>query len=167
MVDAPELDNNNTKAGDWEEFYTSDATGWKVILLGRRKDESEFRAMWGGYVTPDSYTETLQHHGVVTITARDNIGHLQDFAFDAAGNEAGMITPYELITQAWAKIASPMTLDWRGEEDENEWPQAEGVNAVDMYLNVSAFEGKTWHDAVTETLYGMCKRLWRDGVRPL
>lgn len=155
VVDAPELNNNNIKAGDWEEFYTSDATGWKVILLGRRKDESEFRAMWGGYVTPDSYTETLQHHGVVTITARDNIGHLQDFAFDAAGNEAGMITPYELITQAWAKIASPMTLDWRGEEDENEWPQAEGVNAVDMYLNVSAFEGKTWHDAVTETLYSL------------
>lgn len=155
VVDAPELDNNNIKAGDWEEFYTSDATGWKVILLGRRKGESEFRAMWGGFVTPDSYTETLQHHGVVTITARDNIGHLQDFAFDAAGNEAGMITPYELITQAWAKIASPMTLDWRGEEDENEWPQAEGVNAVDMYLNVSAFEGKTWHDAVTETLYSL------------
>lgn len=155
VVDAPELNDYKIKAGDWEEFYTSDATGWKVILLGRRKGESEFRAMWGGYVTPDSYTETLQHHGVVTITARDNIGHLQDFEFDAVGNAEGMITPLEILTLAWEKAQIPMTLGWRGMAESNIWPQTGGVDAIDTYINVSAFEGKTWYDAVTETLYSL------------
>lgn len=160
VVDAPERNEAFIKCGDWEEFYTADATGWKVCLLGKRRNDSEFTMMWGGYVTPDSYTETLQYHGVVSITARDNIGHLQDFDYDAVGNGAGMITPYELINQAWEKIASPMRLDWRGEEDMNNWPQTEGVDAEQTYMNVAAFEGKTWYDAVTETLYayGMVMR---------
>jgi hypothetical protein len=160
VVDAPERNEAFVKCGDWEEFYTADATGWKVCLLGKRRNDSGFTMMWGGYVTPDSYTETLQYHGVVSITARDNIGHLQDFDYDAVGNGAGMITPYELINQAWEKIASPMRLDWRGEEDMNNWPQTEGVDAEQTYMNVAAFEGKTWYDAVTETLYayGMVMR---------
>lgn len=157
LVDAPEKNNpsgSGPKWGDWEEFYTADATGWKVVLLGRRGAGS-FRTLWGGYITPDSYTETLQYHGVVSITARDNIGHLQDFEFDARGNAEGMITPYELITQAWEKIASPMSLDWRGVADSNEWPQTGGVDAIDTYINVAAFKGKTWYDAVSDTLYSL------------
>ena len=158
VVDAPENNDpsvNGPKWGDWEEFYTADATGWKVVLLGRKTYESDFRTLWSGYVTPDSYTETLQYHGVVSITARDNIGHLQDFEFDARGNAEGMITPYELINQAWAKIASPMTLEWRGVEDSTYWPQTGGVDAIYTYLNVSAFEGKSWYEAVSDTLYSL------------
>ncbi len=153
VVDAPERNEAFLKCGDWEEFYTADATGWKVCLLGKRRSDNEFTMMWGGYVTPDSYTETLQYHGVVSITARDNIGHLQDFDFDAVGDGAGMITPYELITQAWEKIESPMRLGWFGEEQENEWPQAAGVDAEQTYINIAAFKDKTWYDAVSETLY--------------
>lgn len=152
LIDAPEKDSGKEKWGNWEELYTSDATKWKVELSGKSTDEQEFKTLWSGYLTPDSFTETLQYHGVVTITARDNIGHLQDFDFDAKGNAEGMITPYELITEAWAKIGCPMTLDWRGDADENEWPQAEGVDAVDMYFNVSAFKGRTWYEAVSDTL---------------
>lgn len=153
VVDAPERNEGFIKCGDWEEFYTADATGWKVCLLGKRRNDSGFTMMWGGYITPDSYTETLQYHGVVSITARDNIGHLQDFDYDAVGNSAGMITPYELINQAWEKIESPMRLDWFGEEQENEWPQTAGVDAEQTYINVAAFKDKTWYDAVSETLY--------------
>lgn len=152
LIDAPEKDSGKEKWGNWEELYTSDATKWKVELSGKSTDEQEFKTLWSGYITPDSFTETLQYHGVMTITARDNIGHLQDFDFDAKGNAEGMITPYELITEAWAKIDCPMTLDWRGDADENEWPQAEGVDAVDMYFNVSAFKGRTWYEAVSDTL---------------
>lgn len=160
VIDAPERNTREQKCGDWEEFYTADETGWKVCLLGKSRQDSEFTMMWGGYVTPDSYTETLQYHGVVTITARDNIGHLQDYDFDAVGNGAGMITPYELINQAWEKIESPMRLDWRGEDDENEWPQAAGIDAEQTFINVAAYEGKSWYDAVSETLYayGMVMR---------
>ena len=155
VVDAPDKDTNNIKAGNWEEFYTTSATGWKVVLLGKVSDEQDWRTLWSGYVTPDSYTETLQYHGVVTITARDNIGHLQDFDFDAKGNAEGMITPRELLTQAWEKAQIPMALDYRGAADSNFWPQTGGVDAIDTYINVSAFEGKTWYDAVTETLYSL------------
>lgn len=155
LVDAPEKNTPNERWGDWEHFYTPDATYLKVELTGKKDGASEFRKLWSGYVTPDSYTETLQHHGVVTITARDNIGHLQDFEFDAKGNEEGMMTPYELINQAWEKIESPMTLDWRGVAYSNEWPQADGVDIIDTYINVSMFKGKTWYDAVSETLYSL------------
>lgn len=155
VVDAPDKDTNNTKAGNWEEFYTSSATGWKVVLLGKKPNAAQFTPMWTGYVTPDSYTETLQYHGVVTITARDGIGHLQDFDFDAKGDAEGMITPRELLTLAWEKAQIPMTLDYRGAADSNIWPQTGGVDAIDTYINVSAFEGKTWYDAVTETLYSL------------
>lgn len=160
LVDAPDHEDElsqgtGPKCGNWEEFYTSDATGWKVVLLGRKTYEGNLRTLWSGYVTPDSYTETLQYHGVVSITARDNIGHLQDFEFDARGNAEGMITPYDLITQAWAKIASPMVLEWRGVEDSIYWPQTGGVDAIYTYLNVSAFEGKSWYEAVSGTLYSL------------
>lgn len=155
VVDAPERNTANEKWGDWEHFYTPDATLWKVELEGKKNGESAFRKLWSGYITPDSYTETLQHHGIVTVTARDNIGHLQDFEFDAIGNGDGMITPYELINQAWEKIESPMTLDWRGVASSNEWPQADGVDIIYTYINVSMFKGKTWYDAVSETLYSL------------
>ena len=155
LIDAPERNTQKVRCGNWERYYTPDATYLKVELTGKKDGSSEFRKLWSGYVTPDSYTETLQHHGVVTITARDNIGHLQDFEFDAKGNEEGMITPYELINQAWEKIESPMTLDWRGVAYSNEWPQADGVDIIDTYINVSMFKGKTWYDAVSETLYSL------------
>lgn len=155
LVDAPEKNTANEQWGDWEQFYTPDATYWKVILIGKRNDESAFRQLWSGYITPDSYIETLQYHGIVTVTARDNIGHLQDFEFDAKGNGDGMITPYELINQAWEKIESPMTLDWRGAADSNDWPQANSVDIINTYINVSMFKGRTWYDAVSETLYSL------------
>ena len=155
VVDAPERNTDKVKCGDWEQFYTPDATGWKVVLLGKSKGEDEYRTLWGGYVTPDSFVETLCYHGVVSITARDNIGLLQEMEFDGVGNADDMITPYELVTQAWAKIASPMVLDWRGEEDENIWLQTEGVDIINTYLNLSAFKDMTWYDAVYNVLFSM------------
>lgn len=155
VVDAPDKGTNNIKAGNWEEFYTTSATGWKVVLLGKRSDEQEWMTLWSGFVTPDSYTEMLQYHGIVTITARDNIGHLQDFDFDAKGDAEGMITPLELLTQAWEKAQIPMVLEYRGAADSNIWPQTGGVDAIYTCINVSLFEGKTWYDAVSETLYSL------------
>ncbi len=152
VIDAPDYNTSTQKCGDWDEFYTSDARGWKVLLYGKSKGEQGFRSLWGGYITPDSYVETLDHHGSVSIVARDNIGLLQDIMFDGTGNGDNMITPYELITQAWERIASPMILDWRGMEDENYWLRCGGVDAINLYLNLSQFEGLSWYDAVNEVL---------------
>lgn len=146
FVDAPDLEPNK-KCGDWEEFYTPDSTMWKVVL------KADGKAIWSGYVTPDSYQEDLRYRGSVTIIARDNIGHMQDFPFDMEGNADGMVTLQELVNEAWAKIESPMTLDWRHEADDADYLLCDGVEAPQTYMNVSAFEDMNYFDAVEKALY--------------
>ena len=146
FVDAPDLEEGK-KCGDWEEFYTPDSTMWKVVLKANGK------AIWSGYVTPDSYREDLRYRGSVTIIARDNIGHMQDFPFDMEGNADGMVTLQELVNEAWAKIGSPMVLDWRHDEDDADYLFCDGVEAPQTYMNVSAFEDMNYFDAVEKALY--------------
>lgn len=155
FVDAPDhADAGVMKCGDWQEFYTPDSTYWKVILMARNAS-GNFTEIWGGYITPDSFSEQLRYRGSVTIVARDNIGHMQDFPFDATGNEDGMITVYDLVNAAWAKIESPMRIDWRGMADSALWLQCDGTDAPSAYVNVSAFDGMNWYDAVEKVLYSM------------
>lgn len=155
FVDAPDHEEaSSKKCGNWEEFYTSDSTYWKVVLK-KRMASGSFSPIWGGYVTPDSFTEQLRYRGSVTIVARDNIGHMQDFPFDSKGNEDGMITVYDLVNTAWAKIESPMSLNWRGEEDEAMWLQCDGHDVTGAYLNVSAFKGMNWYEAMEKVLYSI------------
>ena len=148
FVDAQDIENGK-KNGFWEEFYTPDAVLWQVVLKAKDAKESTFRTIWGGYVTPDSFSESLVYRGDVTIIARDNIGHLQDFSFDAQGNEDGQITLYDLVSAAWAKIESPMGLDFSN----GNWLMCDGVPAYNTRLNVSAFEGMNWYQAIEKALY--------------
>lgn len=153
FVDAPDhVDARTKKCGNWDEFYTSDATLWRVVLKARNAQETAFTTMWGGYITPDSYTEVLQYRGSVTLVARDNIGHLSDFPFDAEGNADGMISLIGLIREAWDKIESPMTLDDQAVANAD-WMLSDGVYAYDTYMNVSAFEDMNWYDALESALY--------------
>ena len=153
FVDAPDhVDAKTKKCGNWAEFYTNDATYWQVVVKAKNAGETAFRNVWGGYVTPDSYNEVLVYRGSVTIVARDNIGHLSDFPFDAVGNEDGMITLIELIREAWDKIESPMWLDDQAVANAD-WLMSEGAYAYDTYMNVSAFESKNWYDALESALY--------------
>lgn len=146
--DAYDLENGQ-KNGFWEEFYTPDSVLWMVVVKAKNAQETAFSTIWGGYVTPDSFSETLTYRGSVNIIARDNIGHMQDFPFDATGDEDGMISLFDLVTQAWAKIESPMDLLWNGLE----WQECEGVIAYNTLMNVSAFEGLNWYEAVEKALY--------------
>jgi hypothetical protein len=146
FVDAPDLEEGK-KCGNWEEFYTPDSTMWMVVL------KADGKTIWGGYVTPDSYQEDLRYRGSVTIIARDNIGHMQDFPFDMEGNADGMVTLQELVNEAWAKIESPMRLDWWHEEQEAMYLMCEGNDAPSTYMNVSAFEDMNYFDAVEKALY--------------
>ena len=148
FVDAQDLENGK-KNGFWEEFYTPDSVLWKVILKARKAGETAFSQVWGGYVTPDSFSEVLSYRGSVNIIARDNIGHLQDFPFDAEGDADGMISLHDLISKAWEKIESPMDLIVT--------PQyamlTGGVTAFDSLMNVSAFEEMDWYEAIETALY--------------
>ncbi len=146
FVDAPDLEDGK-KCGNWEEFYTPDSTMWKVVL------KADGKTIWGGYITPDSYSEEISYRGPVTIIARDNIGHMQDFPFDMEGNAEGMVTLQQLVNEAWAKIESPMSLDWRHEADDAMYLICDGVEAPQTYMNVSAFEDMNYFDAVEKALY--------------
>ena len=77
IIDCSDIaDTSTMKYGDWTEFFTPDSTLYKFIVY---QDGS---ARWSGYLTPDSYEEDLSFRNTISLTARDNIGHLADFVFD-------------------------------------------------------------------------------------
>ena len=144
LVDAPNTEYGR-KAGDWEEFYTSSSTEYLVKVLVNNVVE------WSGYITPDSFEEDLTKFGIVSIIARDNIGHLQDFTFDESGNTYGMISVREIFTKAWSKIESKMTLSIPSDGDVI-WPECYGYRPYEIMLNVEAFADKSWYDVVESVL---------------
>ena len=159
FVDAYDVEDGK-KNGNWEEFYTASSTEWKVLLKEKYSYSDLYNDVWGGYITPDSFSEDLTYHGSVTIIARDNIGHLQDFPFDAVGNVDGTIDLYDILSVAWGKIESPMTLDWFGDGGNNSnnvthWLKCEGVHLYNARMNLSFFEGMNCYEAVEKALYSL------------
>ena len=65
LVDAPEKNSVAQTWGGWEEFYTPDATMFRVDLL------IDGALEWSGYVTPDSYEEDLTYHSAISITGQN------------------------------------------------------------------------------------------------
>ena len=152
FADAPGVEVGK-KTGDWEEFYTPDSTGYKVLLY------IDGAIYWSGYVTPDSFEEDLEYHGSVTIVARDNIGHLQDFEFDGEGNNETMISVRSLINGAWEKVDCLLELTYASGSDVV-WPICEGYTALDCLVNVEAFDDKSWYNALEAVLdsFGLALR---------
>lgn len=160
FVDAPDL-NDGRKNGMWEEFYTSDATMWKVVVMYKFSYQDVYKTIWGGYITPDSFSEELTYRGSIGLVARDNLGHMQDFPFDLVGDDVGMIRLSELVEGALAKIETPMELDWTGEGHGLTWPSCVGQSLPDVKFNVSAFEDMTCYEAVEKALYACgCVMRW-------
>lgn len=151
FVDAPDLEENR-KCGYWEEFYTSSATEYKVELY---KDDA---IEWSGYITPDSFAEDLQYRGSVSITARDNLGALQDFEYsDPSPDPTGMVSLYHLYTTAMDVISCPMQ-SWTvpsGARSNLRAYETDIVNDTipNVVFNHSAFVGKSWHDVLESVLY--------------
>ena len=149
--------NTYYRYGNWVEFYTPDSTKYLVELY------YDTVTIWRGYITPDSYSESLDAYGNVTITARDNIGHLQDFDFDMGGDTAGLVKVTDLITQAFTKIAFPMDLAVKGfsaNDDKYLISEDGNYHLEDLYFNTAALEGETYYDAIEAVLnsLGLCLR---------
>lgn len=145
------------RCGNWVEFYTPDSTKYLVEL------SYDTELIWRGYITPDSYSETLDAFSDVTITVRDNIGHLQDFDFDLDGGSEGLVKVTDMITQAFTKIAFPMKLDTIGftSSDDRYLESEDGsYHLEDLYFNAAAMEGETYYDVLENVLnsLGMCLR---------
>lgn len=144
LVDAPDTEYGRM-TGPWEEFYTPDSTEFFIKVLVDDVVE------WTGYVTPDSYEEDITAFGIVTITARDNIGHLQDFLFEENGNADGMISVQDLFTKAWQLIEARQNLVIADEPDVI-WPECYGYRPYELMLNVEAFKDKNWYEVIESVL---------------
>ena len=148
FVDADDLDDPR-KCGYWEEFYTSSATEYKVMLFKNGSLE------WSGYVTPDSFSESLQYRGSVTIIARDNLGSLQDYMFNAHADESGLISLSKLVLEGLSNVhyAMELTLPLDGAIPYTE--EASGHSLNDILFNHISFKDKTWQEALEQALYSI------------
>ena len=151
LADRPDIPDTDTrKYGGWEEFFTPDATRYLVEILIAGS------ARWKGYITPDAWSETLDFHASVSVTARDNIGHLEDFEF---ASDSELISVDEIIRSAMVLIEPQFTVIYDYASDytiESE----DGVSITDAYVNTSLFTGKSWYEVLESVLtsLGMCIR---------
>lgn len=148
------------KMGNFEEFYTSDATLYKVMVV-------EGKAVrWTGYLTPDSYTESLIYGGDITFVARDMLGHLADETFDLT-THSGLISIADLLAEAVKVADIPMLIDTSkmtrlvakvGKDDVES-------SALNWMVNLSAFDDNDdWLDVVESVLEGIGATMrWMDG----
>lgn len=132
------------KHGRWESFYTSNPTELKVEL------QVNNTVIWTGFVTPDSWEESMIYRGSITVVARDMLGTLSDKPFDATG-ENGCISVQDLVGDA-VLIASQGEMSISQSQSRFLYNKATGTSIMDALIPVAAFEGKSWWDALTETL---------------
>lgn len=147
-ADASDLSTTGSKCGGFEEFYTPDSTLYLVTLY------RDSREAWSGYLTPDAWSENLAHHTYIGITARDNIGHLQDFPFNIAEIQGsmtdGMVSLEQLVSSALSVVSCPMQVRF---VSATSWLRA-GINTAlyDFLFDPHVYDGKTWYDALESAL---------------
>lgn len=159
MVDAWDKPNTSSvKYGDWQEFFTPDSTLYKVVLYSL--SGSTATAIWTGYITPDSWHEDLDYHGIITVTARDNIGHLKDFPFVADGAAApdvnGLVEIRHLFTRAMEVIDFPMDFyvesAGSGQYSADVPCTEDGDYLTEACVNAALFDGMDWYAVLEQTL---------------
>lgn len=159
VIDAWDIaETSSEKWGSWSEFYTPDATLYKVQLL--EYSGGSWTAVWTGYITPDSWQEDLGYRTAITITARDNIGHLKDFIFEATGDAApdnnGLIEVRNLISRAMAVIDFPMTFAMEsagsGQYSADVPCTEDGDYLTEALVNADLFEGMDWYAVLEQSL---------------
>ena len=154
LIDAWDVaDTATTKSGNWSEFYTPDATLYRVQLL--EYADGAWQAMWTGYITPDSWQEDLGYRTAITITARDNVGHLKDFQFDMSGNADGLVQIDDILDRAMQKIemAMDVTIARIGLGPEStQLITAGGTYLHEAYINADLLDGMDWYQVLERTL---------------
>lgn len=156
---------DGVKHGGWEEFYTPDSTLYKVRLLRGGV------IIWAGAITPDSWSDSLVYRGSITVTARDNVGHMADFEFSKdvlltwmgyLGGEVynrvlneNLVSIYELAFAAFNVAGVDMPLRHRWDEDDaNREPhlKAGTYDVLDWLIDIDALQELNWYEAVEKVL---------------
>lgn len=131
----------DTEQIDYTRLFTPDATKFKVIIKVNGTTE------WAGYLTPDSFSQSLQYRSEINLIARDNLGMLSEFTY-SSGNTFGTIR--SLINASLSVIGFQGTLEYRVKKvDEN------AVNVLDGYVPLRAYTGKTYQEVLETLLTGI------------
>lgn len=123
--------------GQWQEFFTPDATLYKVIL------STDGDARWTGYITPDSFSESLSYRGSVAITARDMLGHMADIPFDSGVfvTSNNLVTVQDIVSKGLEVCQCPMQMSFDA--------RIQADSPVSAWLiDIRAFEGKNWYEVM-------------------
>lgn len=138
----------DTDQVDYDAFFTPDATAYKVVVSSK-VGSGAYITRWSGYVTPDFFAENLSYRTPISISARDNIGYLNDVDFDLVQSA---ITIRELITKAFARIASdyPMSLEFVSQKQ-----TAEGILAIDATISTALLKEVSWYEALETVLHDL------------
>lgn len=124
--------------GQWQEFFTPDATLYRVTL------STDGDARWTGYITPDSFSESLSYRGSVAITARDMLGHMADIPFDSGVfvTSNNLVTVQDIVTKGIQICECPMRLSF------NSTLQDHFGDVWTWLVDIRAFEGKNWYEVM-------------------
>lgn len=166
VVDSVDMGTvDGVKHGGWEEFYTPDATLYLVRLL------REGVIIWGGYITPDAWSDSLVYRGSITITARDNVGHIADFEFSKEAllegvsylggteydrvNDENLVSIYGLLFSAFhvAQINMPLRHRWDADDTGKEPHLKAGTyDVLDWLIDIDALQDMSWYEAIEKVL---------------
>lgn len=138
---------------DYSQFFTPNAVLFRVVW------KMNGSARWTGYLTPDSYSENLSYRDTITLTARDNLGRLNDYDFTLARGQ--MMTVRSLIVQGLTVAGVAMDTVFVTTKVAS---SPDTTLAIDGLVNTSLLVGSTWHEALTLLLEGLGLTLsWNDG----
>ena len=141
---------------DYSQLFTPNATLFKVIW--KTKVSSAWETRWTGFITPDSFGENLAYRDTLTLTARDNLGRLNDYDFDLTRGQ--MLSVRSILNAAMTKAGVAMGLTYTTTKVAT---SPATTLAVDGVVNTSLLQGKTWRAAVELLLTGLGLTLsWND-----
>lgn len=140
----------------YDSFFTPDATALKVVV-STKVGGGAYNTRWSGYVTPDFFAENLSYRTPINISARDNIGYLNDVDFDLTQST---ITIRQLIIAAFNKIASdyPMSLVFATKKRTEM-----GLKVIDATISTVLLKEMTWYEAIETVLHDLGMQMrWVD-----
>lgn len=138
---------------DYTQFFTPNATLFKVVL------KLNGTTRWTGFLTPDSYSENLAYRDIITLTARDNLGRLNDYDFDLAEGQLLSVRNIIMAGLSVAGVAMQTTFSTAKVASD---PAT--ILAVDGLVNTTLLVGRSWHEALDLLLRGLGLTLaWNEG----
>lgn len=139
----------DTEQFDYSIFYTASAFEWKVDVA-RVGATTGQRFVWAGYLTPDSYSQACVKGATISLTARDNLGYLDEVDFDGVTSDYGdHIAMVSDVIQSAIRVAEPnFNIQYKA-------GTVGDYGLTELFylcINTRRFEGKTWGEALTMVL---------------